>query len=191
MKITALDLVNKFYDEVCKEKYPNLTRRQIIDVCYSPFRYMRIAMARDYLPTIMFKNLGKFEPRITQILWFLRTMDARYLNKGITRTRYEYLKELTIRYLKGQIKKLEDDFINNKERGLIYKLNKKRYDIKHAYLTKHLIYEKLIPAFDDDFKTNQEKFNLLPNRQSSLQAMVQEIEMANSEIYSRTDFNED
>lgn len=184
--IEAHDLIMQFYKERGKELYPKLTRKEFVEICSSPFRYLRIAMAKEHLPTLRFKKLGKFEPNIMQMLWFLRQMDAMYLNKGLPRPRYEELKIKYINYLKYRIQKLKDTHADKKARGNIYAVNENKYNSLLAYYEKHLIYEALVPEFADDLKTNKQKYYLLPRRESTVQDMVLEEELFNEE-----DFDED
>jgi len=58
-RYTQEDLIEQFYETI-KEKYPNLSKKQIEDMCKSIFHFVVDGMSRRDMPTIHIKYLGKF-----------------------------------------------------------------------------------------------------------------------------------
>lgn len=71
MEISAKNLVERFYEEVAKDKYPNFTKTQIIACCFIPFKYMRKAISSRMTPEIRFKFLGEFIASPNKALSFI------------------------------------------------------------------------------------------------------------------------
>jgi hypothetical protein len=75
MEIKSKKLFDLFYEEVAKDKYPELTRTQLILICYVPFKYLRKAISSGNMPIIHFKYLGKFKPHLFKIIKYARQLD--------------------------------------------------------------------------------------------------------------------
>ena len=122
-KLTAKEVVKRFYDEVCKEKYPGLTLQQIRDICYNPFKVLRVAIWQEWLPTFRFKALGLFRPNIWSILNLLGKIDLLLKEEKITQERYDYLKRVLVDYCKKEIFRLKNEYKDNIAAGKKRRVN--------------------------------------------------------------------
>lgn len=196
MKLSARELINKFYDEIVKVKYPQLTRKQTNDICISPFRYVRMAMWEDFLPTVKMKYFGTFKPNDLQAVQFFKNLDRLYLENYIIRARYEYLKVLLGTFIRRRLREKEEEYHTNVAKDRIYKRHEGKYRFWCTLFHSCEEYEPLVPIKEDDLKfakyDNKGKYNSLPRRDSSLQNMVQQMdELDDTETYSGTDNDED
>lgn len=72
------ELLNSFYAEV-SDQYPELTKKQIEDICRSPFEFVRERMKSTVFPEIRLQNFGVFKVRVKNAerrlaetkMWFL------------------------------------------------------------------------------------------------------------------------
>lgn len=62
-------MIKEFYEET-KHEFPELTYKQVEDICLSPFKYVRYIFDEGTLDDIQLKHLGKFKvimPRVKSI----------------------------------------------------------------------------------------------------------------------------
>lgn len=57
--ITPDEFIKEYYDTI-KEQYPNLTEKQVIDICKSPFKLVAAEMKSGNMRDIRIKYLGSF-----------------------------------------------------------------------------------------------------------------------------------
>ena len=57
--ITPDEFIKKYYATI-KEKYPDITEKQVIDICKSPFKLVASEMRKGTMKDIRIKYLGSF-----------------------------------------------------------------------------------------------------------------------------------
>lgn len=112
MELKNKNLFDKFYEEVAREKYPELSKGQLALICYTPFRYLRKAILSGNMPVIHFKYLGKFKPHLFKILKYAKKLDNNHYVSA-SNDRYINMKKYVVRnYLNKVICEIEKRYLN-------------------------------------------------------------------------------
>src|SRR5689334_3579291 len=112
MKISSKELINKFYEEVAKNKYPQYNREQITIACYTPFRYLRKAIKSCHMPSIRFKYLGEFKPNVFKVCHFLRKYSVKHIYSDFQEVWITMMMNDCQRLINREICELEERFVN-------------------------------------------------------------------------------
>ena len=94
MKKSSRELISEFY-KLIKEDYPHLTERQVKDVCFAPWEFLKETMQDGELNDMRFKFFGNFAVKEGRAISRLRDLKKRFLNKEVEAVLYfKYKKQL-------------------------------------------------------------------------------------------------
>jgi len=110
----AQELIDRFYEEVAKESFPDLTREQVADMCRYPFVFVRKKMQEELLPEIRIKYFGVFRVRYKHALAKLTETQWSYNRGKISHESYSNYTRVLL------------DFIERYEKRRPHKVDKTR-----------------------------------------------------------------
>lgn len=89
--IETNDSIKEYYEEV-KHLYPNISYEQFVEICKTPFRFFKIKIETDEMPTIFIKYFGKFKVHAATIKTLLKKLETKKHFNHINDERYERFK---------------------------------------------------------------------------------------------------
>ena len=84
-----VNLIDAFYKEVAKDKFPNISKEEIAIMCRAIPLFIRTHMKRDDLPTIQIKHLGKFSVSYSKAIHLRNANEADFRAGYTVLERYE------------------------------------------------------------------------------------------------------
>jgi hypothetical protein len=106
MKLFSHDLIEEYYEKV-KQEYPDITLKQVEDICQAPFVEVRAGIESGLLPTIRLKFFGTFLAYPKRVAAILKGYEVQFKEHRITPAFYFKKKELLENYLKKHKNEME------------------------------------------------------------------------------------
>ena len=72
-----------------RHKYPHLTEQQLVDICETPFRYMKEVFRSGDMSEYRLKYLGTFKARPSNLYSQLKKLDTQLEMQKITQEQYD------------------------------------------------------------------------------------------------------
>lgn len=105
MPILDTERVIKEYYETIKDQYSHIDLEWFIKICKNPFWHFNKAMAREDLPTIHIKNLGRLVVMPDNIKKLLRNNNSDLKFNSVTPEKHKEIEERLL----GILKEIERD----------------------------------------------------------------------------------
>lgn len=99
MKLSNKEVIEEFYEKI-KEDYPELTFKQVKDLCHSPWFYAHREIASDNLPDVRLKYFGVFRVYEGRARDMLPTIERRREEGILSKEKYEELKAMITKFLR-------------------------------------------------------------------------------------------
>ncbi len=107
-KIKSKDLIKQYYEEVVKEKYPDISFKIVEDVCKFVFKFTKRIMENNTLMDVRLKYFGIFTTYPGRIIAMYNRAE-KHLKKGyITEERYFEIKYTILQHIKTNPEKFKD-----------------------------------------------------------------------------------
>ena len=100
MKLLNQELIQEYYARV-KEEHPNLTFKQVEEICQAPFIEVRKGIESGTLPTVRLKFFGTFLAYPKRVKAILNNYEKMFKEHRITPAIYFKKKEMLDNYLKN------------------------------------------------------------------------------------------
>ena len=99
MVLKNQELIEEFFERN-KYKYPDMTLKQMKEVCFTPWSYTKKNIESGELPTIRLKYFGTFQVYEGRARNMLHNLKQRFKFHKIDPKQYFKLKEMLEKYLK-------------------------------------------------------------------------------------------
>ena len=101
-------LIKEFISTI-REKYPDLTEKQLIEVCKGQFLNARKEIEKGSLRTIRIKYFGSFRVYRSRAVGVLNFAKRRYENGKVSKQRYEELQHIVEAFLEEEEQEEDED----------------------------------------------------------------------------------
>lgn len=101
MKLDNQALMSEFY-KLIEEDYPDLSYEQLKEVCFGPWRTLRMTMEDGSLSPMRLQYFGNFEVKKGRAEFSLKTMEKRYLAGSMSSKDYNRYKSMIEKYLENE-----------------------------------------------------------------------------------------
>lgn len=89
------DTIKEYYQEV-KDNYPTIPFEEFMEICKAPFKFFKLKIEGEDMPTIYIKYFGKFKVFSTRLRTLLKALETKKHFNQINDERYTRHKEFLL-----------------------------------------------------------------------------------------------